>query len=401
MPAASASSIARPRVLLVITLAEQGGAQSHVETLLRGLNECFDLHLCHGGEGYLSEVAAQLGIPVYRAAALQQPLSMAADIKAFTQLIRVIDCIRPDLVHAHSSKAGLLSRAAARWLRVPCVFTAHGWAFTEGAPWLQRTIGIIAEWLIGRLGHPVIAVSAYDSWLATRGRVLPSGRIRVVRNAIPEDTHRSEPGRQSPVRIVMVARFAHPKDHLSVLRALSRCQDSDWELLFAGDGPLLRRAQEEAETLSISGRVRFLGARSDVPQVLSDCQIFILMSNYEGLPISIIEAMRAGLPVIASDVGGVSELVEDGVTGFLVPPRDVCALKMQVDALLQRPDLRLLFGNQARAKYERQFRVDRMLDEISTAYRDILSGSDTGRALQGNQLREPKSLSTETQGSVS
>ena len=119
--------------------------------------------------------------------------------------------------------------------------------------------------------------------------------------------------------LTMVARFEPQKDHPSLLKALARLRNHAWRLELIGEGPLLERTRDLARSLGIADRVEFLGQRSDVAERLATSQVYVLSSNWEGFPRSILEAMRAGLPVVASDVAGVSEAVVDGVTGYVVP----------------------------------------------------------------------------------
>jgi glycosyltransferase involved in cell wall biosynthesis len=124
--------------------------------------------------------------------------------------------------------------------------------------------------------------------------------------------------------------------------------------------------------LGLEDRVSFLGLRTDVSRILATAQVYVLSSRWEGLPRSIIEAMRAGLPVVASDVGGVAELVEDGSTGSLVPRGDVEALAGRLGELLDSAELRLLLGKQGRIRYEAEFTFERMYGSTLASYRDVI-----------------------------
>jgi glycosyltransferase involved in cell wall biosynthesis len=146
-----------------------------------------------------------------------------------------------------------------------------------------------------------------------------------------------------------------------------------WELDLVGDGPLMGEMESLANALGIGGRVRFLGHRSDVEQILSQAQVNLLVSNWEGFPISILEAMRAGLPVIASDVAGIGESVRDGETGFLVPRGGVELLRERLSRLLTDPDLRVRLGANGRAYYEQQFTLARSVTKTLAVYEDVVA----------------------------
>ena len=157
----------------------------------------------------------------------------------------------------------------------------------------------------------------------------------------------------------MTARFDRQKDHETLFRALTTHPGVELDLI--GDGPDLEQAREVAERFQISERVHFLGHRDDVAEILSRAQIFVLSSRWEGFPRSTLEAMRGGLPVVVSNVGGASEAVTDGVTGFVVPPGDREALAERLRDLVRDPELRAAMGAAGRARYDAEFSFERML----------------------------------------
>lgn len=359
------------RILYLITRAEHGGAQVHVLELLRGISHRFEVHLGVGEEGFLTEEARWLGVKVHLIPNLVQPLNPSKDLKALWEIRRLIRSLRPRLVHLHSSKAGLLGRLAAVLVGTPAIFTAHGWAFTDGVSWKRKALAVPSEWLAARLGGRIITVSQNDYDLALRYRVASRQQMTVVHNGIPDVPYRARPEAE-PVRIVMVARFTPPKDHVLLLRALAGLKELAWELELIGDGPLLGRVRAEAERLGLLKRVRFLGARRDVAERLSKAQVFVLASNWEGLPLSILEAMRAGLPVVASDVGGVREAVIEGETAFLVPRGDKAALRSRLQQLITNASLRVEMGQAGRKRFEERFTFEFMLEKTLEVYETVL-----------------------------
>ena len=346
----------------------------HLLELLRGFQGKAELHLGVGEDqdGFLIEEAKALGVEVHLLRNLVHPIRPDRDLAALFEVMGLLRKVRPHLLHAHSSKAGFVGRVAARALGVKSLFTAHGWAFTEGVPEGRKRVALVMERLAGRLGDLVIAVSRYDRELALRHGVLPPERIRVVPNGVPDVPERATPGREPP-RIVMVARFAPQKDHALLLRALSGLRDLPWSLDLVGEGPLLEEVRTLAGRLGLEDRVRFWGKRKDVAEVLAQAQVFALASRWEGLPLSVLEAMRAGLPVVATDVGGVREAVEEGVTGYLVPRGDEVALRERLRRLLEDPRLRESMGASARRAYEERFTRERMLRDTWSIYEELLS----------------------------
>jgi glycosyltransferase involved in cell wall biosynthesis len=306
------------------------------------------------------------------------------DIRALTEIIRALRALRPDLLTAHGSKVGVLGRLAARYLRTPLVFTVHGWACSPGTPGVQAAVARWLERSIGTLATKLITVSEFDRRFGIASRLVPEHRVVTVHNGMPDipPVLRASP-QVSPPRLVMVARFEPQKDHATLLQALSGLRDQAWELDLVGDGPLRGDMESLAGKHGLSGRVHFLGQRSDVDRLLARAQISILTTNWEGFPLSILEAMRAGLPVVASDVGGVSEAVQDGETGYVVPRADAQRLRNRLEELLRSGHLRRRLGAAGRARYEQHFTLDHMVAETLEVYQSVLGPRPAFRPVAG------------------
>ena len=365
------------RVLYIITRAETGGAQTHVLDLLVGLKNNCDCFLAIGEEGFLTKEARALGVPVHFVPGLIRGISPGNDLCAFFRIVRLIRLAKPDLVHLHSTKAGFLGRLASRFSFVPSVFTAHGWAFEDAVPRLQKIVALPVEWIAARCCDAIIAVSQSGYALSRRYRVASALKLRVIYYGISDTPCRANPDTGRPINIVMVARFAPQKDHLLMLNAFSRLS-SNCRLIFVGDGPARARVQSEADSLFLTDRVEFLGNRSDVAEILAGAHVFALATNWEGLPISILEAMRASLPIVATDAGGVAEEVVDGETGFLVPRGDVAAVRDRLSKLLADPQLRSRMGAAGRRRFEQLFSLDRMLEKTVKVYREVVGARKVG-----------------------
>ncbi len=355
------------RILYVVTRSEHGGAQTHILELLRAAVGRYTVALATGETGFLTDEARSLGIPVFLLTRLVVPLNPAKDIYAFIQLLRVIHKFRPTLIHAHSSKAGLLARIAARLTRIPCVFTAHGWAFSEGVSRLRKWIAMPLEWLAGRLGANIIAVSKFDHDLALRYGVADSTHICTIENGIGDYAGQAHPEEAGPPVIAMVARFNPQKEHLTLLRALSKVR-APFRLWLIGDGPLLAQSRAYAAQLGLAGRIAFIGDSGHVRDLLANSHVFALISRYEGLPISILEAMCAGLPIVATDTGGVSEAVRNGWNGLLVGRSRETTLRDALESLIENPDLRASFGKRSRKLFEQAFTSEAMVGRTFEVY---------------------------------
>ena len=313
--------------------------------------------------------------------------SLVSGLRGYRNLQRELRAFDPDLVHAHSSVAGILARLVAARQRRPAVFTAQGWAFTEGARRTRRAVAVAAEWWLGRFTRAAIAVSAYDFRLGQRFRVVRSGRLHLVRNGIADlPAAPSCGGQQAGCRIIMTARFAPPKKHLLLVEALAGV-DGEWHCELIGTGPGLEAVMNEVVSLGLESRFTFAGERDDVPLRLADGDLFVLVSDYEGLPISIIEAMRAGLAVAASDVGGVGELVEHEVSGLVFDNVDLEAVRATLQRLVSDGRTRARMGEAGRAAYESRHRLDSMIEATTTIYLDVLNGLERRRPTESSDRR--------------
>lgn len=351
-----------------------GGAFVHVRDLslmLCGAGHQVEV-LIGRGDRYVQDME-KAGVHVRRLKHLVRPVHPWHDLLAYWELRRVLTDLKPDLVSTHSAKAGIIGRLASRSLGIPNLFTAHGWIFTEGTPRLRGRMFECAEKWVEPYGDLVITVSEYDRQLAICRKVSKPEKVVTVHNGMPDiPRHLLADPAKHPAKILMVARFEPQKDHATLFRALGEIRQLDWSLDLVGEGPLRKRMEGMALSLGIRDRINFLGARMDVVELMARAQIYVLSSNWEGFPRSILEAMRAGLPVIASDVGGVREAITPGETGFLVPRKDDQKLRQSLVELLLQPELRASFGAAAIACFRKWFRANIMFDKTIEQYRRIL-----------------------------
>jgi len=352
------------------------GVQVHVRDLANGLMaRGHEVTVLVGGNGPFIQELTRNEIPYRIVPALGRAMDPIRDPLAALQIRRLLKEIRPDLVSTHSSKAGWLGRIAARSLGIPVTLTAHGWAFTPGVARGPAAFYRIAEKMAAPFTTRIITVAAHDRELALRQGVGRPAQIVTIHLGIPSirDDLWAAPERELP-RIIMVARFDSQKDHPTLFRALVELRALPWTLELVGDGPQETQSRELVQSLGIADRVQFAGLRGDVPERLARAQIFALMSNYEGFPMSILEGMRAGLPVIASNVGGVGESVEDGRTGLVIPPRDVAAATAGLEKLLSSSALRKEMGTAGRKRFEENFTFDKMVDSTIAVYAEAIRG---------------------------
>lgn len=364
------------KIVYVITRSDVvGGASVHLLDLASGVqNEHNNVTILSGGNGIVTDLARARNLKCITLNNLVREISIYKDICGYLELRRIIKKLSPDLIHAHSSKAGILGRLVGKSLKIPVVFTAHGWAFTEGVPEKRRRLYIKIERFIAKFTNQIITVSNYDKNLALKNHVGNDTLITTVHNGIP--TIEKLPRLTSEnklVKLVMVARFDTPKNQKFLIKALSEIKDLSWSMDFIGDGPSINQSKELVHDLNLSDKINFLGACSDVSERLINSDVFILISDWEGLPLTILEAMRSGLPVIATNVGGIPEAVEHGETGLLVNINDSINLIDSIRKLIESPDMRRNMGRCGEKKFFNEFKFESMLFKTLKIYKDTIN----------------------------
>ncbi|MBS1102561.1 glycosyltransferase family 4 protein [Gluconobacter sp. Dm-62] len=324
--------------------------------LMRELREAG--HDVHGAcaEGAHLKAVRDEGFTVH-AVPMARSLSPVAQYRAFMALVRLIRREKPDLVHGHMPISGVLARFAARLCGVRVVaYTCHGFLFNQPGSWRRRLLSVALEWAAGRITDLYMTVSREEARDARRLH-LNRNPVAVGNGRDPARYH-PDPATRARLRhelgvpedrpvVIVVSRLVRHKGHPELLRAMEDVPDAElWvvgERLPSDHGADLTEAFERARE-RLGPRLRMLGYREDVAELLMAADVFALPSHFEGLPMSVIEAMLTGLPVVATDVRGPREQVLDGKTGFLVPPGLSAPLARALRALTQDAVLRREMG---------------------------------------------------------
>lgn len=356
----------RPRLLILITLAEIGGAQTYLAHLLPGVTGELDVTVAAYGPGPLAAIAREAGARYVELRHVRRPISPLHDVLGLLELIRLCRRLQPNIVHANSSKAGILGRLAAWIARVPArIFTAHGWAFAAYTGPTAKAY-LWADRALAPLTTATICVAENELRLGAAARTCDVRRTVVIHNAVDVGAAPRASPANDPAVVLSVGRLKYPKDTRTLLEAAERVP-GEWRLDLVGDGPDRPELEPRAPA-----NVRFLGERHDVPQLLAAASIFVLSSRSEGFPISVLEAMAAGLPVVASDVGGIAEQVEHEVTGLLVPRGDSAALASALRRLVEDPELRRRMGEAGHARAAQSFDLPAFREAHLRLYRSEL-----------------------------
>jgi glycosyltransferase involved in cell wall biosynthesis len=280
----------------------------------------------------------------------------------------------PDVFHAHlcwtlRCSGGL---AAAALARVPAVIATQQ-LFSE----IRDPRGVLRQRVIAAGVDRYIAVSSDMARRLGSTPLFPEKKIRIIPNAVRAETFAlarreapGSPGDGMPV-VLTLARLDRQKGLPVLLEAASRVPEA--RFLVAGEGPERPMLEAEIRRLELGGRVTLLGHRDDVPRLLADCDLFVLPSLYEGLPVSVLEAMAAGRPVVATAIGGTDEAVVDGETGLLVAPGNAEALAKKIREVLADPVLARRLGDAGRQRVVREFSAESMVRQVTNLYEELLA----------------------------
>jgi len=364
------------KIVFLITRSDTiGGAHVHVKDLaLKLKHDGHEVVVLIGGNGVFAQILENQGIKIKNLKYLKREINPFYDLMAIFEIRKELKKINPDLFTIHSSKSGILGRLSAVNFKIPIVFTIHGWSFTEGISFLKRKIFFLLEKILVPLTSKIVCVSDYDRNLALNLKLTSKkDKIITIHNGIPDlKSFDNMSCFNSSLNIVflMIARFDKQKDHESLLYAVKKIDDVKIDLI--GSGNDFERIKNLAKKLKIDERVRFLGEFLVDEKVFKNYQGYVLISNWEGLPISIIEAMRAGLPVVSSNVGGCCEEVFDGFNGFLIPGNNIEILAQKLSILNKDKNLRKIFGEKSRKIYEEKFEFKKMYNKYIKLYNSLL-----------------------------
>lgn len=380
----------RKKVLFIVTKSNLGGAQRYVFDLASSLPRDFEA-VALAGAAQDSESAGPLvgmlnhaGIRTIFLPEMNRDIRLGRDLRTFWSFIKVLRAEKPHIVHLNSSKAGGLGALAARIMRVPrIVFTSHGLAYDEPRFFFARFVIFVATWLTFVLSHAVICISKDTT---KRARRLPfcKSKVYLVYNGLrePEFLDRDEARKQIlslhhdiPQNVPWIGTISElvPNKGLSfAIRACEELQKSGQAFVFLiiGAGDLQPSLSAIIHNHGLGERVRLLGYVARAARLLKAFDVFTLTSRKEGLPYVLLEAGYATLPVAATNIPGIDDIVEDGVSGALCPPRDPERFADTLAELLADGNLRARFGENLRAKIERDFNFEKMVRDTVSLYTD-------------------------------
>lgn len=376
------------KIAHIITHLELGGAQKTTLSLLKHINkQDYEAHLITSPEGLLVEDARSIPrLRLFFVPALIREINPIKDIISFWQILRYLKKEGISLVHTHSPKAGIIGRWAARFAGVKLIFhTVHGWPFyieaNTSVRFFYKLLEKATSWLTTRL--VVVSNADLEAGLKYVNKNITK-YVKVYYGIESKDflhTNRPEKDKDSyPLNSLNIKKkacivggifcFKPQKAPLDFIKTAKTVIDKSGnvEFLSIGDGFLRPAAERFSLESGLNGRIRFLGWQRDMPALLSIIDILLLTSRWEGLPVVFLEAMASGVPVVATNVGGASEVIKDGINGFLEEKGACERLADDILFLVNNPDKRREFSERARGAFRQEFDISYMTARIQNLY---------------------------------
>jgi len=396
--------MARIKVLQVITLSDWGGAQRVVFDLVCNLDkEKFEVEVACSPNGLLVEKLKARNIKVYEVENLVRRISIINDIKAFFALKKIIKKGKYDIVHCHSAKAGFLGRMAGKSLKIKNIYyTVHSWSFYNKDEFSFMENAFVSMEKLSAIGcDKIVCVSNKVMVDGIRRKIAKSRKFLVIKNGINfnvenkrNELRNSYNIKNKEIVIAMVARLSKPKNPFLFLQVAKEVLKTEKNVKFIllGGGVLSQECHNFVEQEKLEEGVLLLGEKSPIEarELFFAFDIFVLLSGFEGLPITILEAMFASLPVVASDVGGISELIDDGSGGLATPkPSEarLCSgelwrgeggflvknnyfneIKESIEYLIKNPQIRKQMGEYNLQKAKDNFTLEQMVSQYERLY---------------------------------
>lgn len=358
-------------ILYILTKADLGGVSKYLLEIVNNLPSDIIPYFIMSEPGYFSNELKKLGLNdnVYFVNMTNSIFDLKTHINSNLETLKIIEKIKPDLIHCNSTTGGIVGRICGAIRGIPVIFTAHGWAFTDGISKSKQIFYKLLETFLAIFTKKIICVSEYDRQLALKVMPLFKTKLVTIHNGISDinEEYKKKDFSKNKLKIVMIARFCPQKDPYTLIRAVSELnkENLNIQLDLYGYGQELQKVLDLIKDCHCSN-IQYMGEISDVTPILKNYDVYALISNWEGLPIGIIEALRAGLPILVSNVGGCSELVNNN--GYLISRRKKEELKNEMIAIHNNKNILVSLSQNSRILYENKFTTKKMINKILKVY---------------------------------
>lgn len=362
------------KILYIVTNSDLGGVSKYLLEIIKFLPKDLEPYFIMAAPGYLSDELEKIGINkdnMFYVPMTNSIFDIKTHITANKKTLEIIKQIKPDIIHCNATTAAIVGAICGSITKIPTVYTVHGWPFTSGLVLWKQIFYRILEFFMCAVYKKIICVSEYDRQIGVKALPMYKNKMVTVHNGIsdiPDDLKKCDFSNDE-LKIVMIARFCPQKDPYTLISAVNEVNKEglNVKLDLFGYGPELDRVKEFIESKN-NKNIRYMGEISDVAPILKNYDVYSLISIYEGLPIGIIEGMRAGLPVLVSDVGGNSECIKDN--GYLVYRQDVDDCAEKIKLLWNNYNNISQLGQNSRKIFEDEFLVNKMVNKTLEVFKE-------------------------------
>lgn len=373
--------------VLHITQATIGGTLEYIKLFFNNTDKSkFQVELACPSYGPMKKQVEELGIKVHDVY-MKRQISLISDLRACLQLIKLVKKIKPDIIHIHSSKAGVLGRIAAYVTGVPCIYNAHGWSFSMNISNKKKKFYATIERICAKLTKKIINISDYEQQLAIQYNIAPKSKMITIYNGIDVDKYNGKFDKNTILSelnipkdafiVGMVGRLAKsksPETFLKIAERISMLVKNSFFIL-VGDGELRKDVEKSIVEKGLTNKVKITGWTNEVAEYISVFDIGILTSKWEGFGLVLAEYMASGKPIVASNVGGIPTVIENNRNGILVDSNDIDGFVDGILKIKNNKELRDSFITNSYKDVREKFDIRRVVREHEELYIKIIKNS--------------------------
>lgn len=374
------------KILHVHVLPLVTGSGINTFLTMKGLHDRYQMEMACAPNGPLNELVTKYGMVVHPIKNFVSEVSLFKDLHALWQIFMLLRRQKYDLIHTHNSKGGFIGRLAAFLAGgPPVIHGVHGFAFHENERWLRRVLFFALEKLAKHWSTRVICISQPLVELWIQSNLAPREKIRKIYSGIEimdfkrkynRSKIRTQLGlKPGQIAVGQVSKLWEGKGHEDIMNACPKLieQIPDLKVFFIGNGPICEKLQSMVDKKGLQNTIVFLGHCDNVPEITSALDIAVLASHFEGMGRVVLEAMAVGLPVVATRVGGIPDLVVDQKTGILIDSHSPQQLAHGILLLATNQELRKNMGSAGQKRVDKRFSASTMVEQIGQLYEEVLS----------------------------
>lgn len=363
----------KQKVFYIATNSDLGGISKYLLEITKYLPEYIDPYYIMAAPGYFSEELENFGIckdNIFFVPMTNSIINIPLHIKSNKKILEIVNNIQPDIIHCNATTGAIVGAFCGKMTKTPTVYTVHGWPFTNGLPLWKKVFYRILELFICIVYKKIICVSEYDRQIGIKALPMYKGKMVTIHNGISDisEEYIKKDFSKDELKIVMISRFCPQKDPYTLIFAVHELVKEGYniKLDLYGYGQHLDKVLNCIKNQN-DAYIQYKGEVTEVTPILKNYDVYALISNWEGLPIGIIEAMRAGLPILVSDVGGNSECIRDN--GDLVKRRDIMDCRKQIKAIWDNRENIAVLGQNSRKFFEEEFLAEQMTKKTLEEYK--------------------------------